>query len=174
MGAERIIFPGVGAAGSAMKSLKKLSLDHTIKEFFISGKPVLGICLGTQIIMGHSEENNTPCIGIVKGEVNAFPHDLISEEGEKLKIPHMGWNSIKPARSHPVLEGLNNDDEFYFVHSYYPKPSLTSHIIARTDYGKTFPSIVGFNNIIATQFHPEKSGKPGLVLLKNFCRWQPC
>lgn len=174
MGAERIIFPGVGAAGSAMKSLKKLSLDHTIKEFFISGKPVLGICLGTQIIMGHSEENNTPCIGIVKGEVNAFPHDLISEEGEKLKIPHMGWNRIKPARSHPVLEGLNSDDEFYFVHSYYPKPSLTSHIIARTDYGKTFPSIVGFNNIIATQFHPEKSGKPGLVLLKNFCRWQPC
>jgi len=172
--AERIIFPGVGAAGSAMKSLKELSLDHTIKKFFSSGKPVLGICLGTQIIMGHSEENDAQCIGIVQGEVKAFPHGLISEDGDKLKIPHMGWNRIKPTRSHPVLAGLHSDDEFYFVHSYYPEPSDKVHTIAHTDYGICFSSIIGFENMIATQFHPEKSGKPGLNFLENFCKWQPC
>lgn len=174
MDARRIILPGVGAAGSAMNSLKQMSLDHTIREFFKSGKPVLGICLGTQIVMGHSEENNTQCIGIVEGNVKAFPLDLASPDGEKLKIPHMGWNSIKLKKNHPVMDGLHNNDEFYFVHSYYPEPFNSSHIIAQTEYGKTFPSVVGFNNIIATQFHPEKSGKPGLVLLKNFCKWQPC
>ena len=172
--AERIIFPGVGAAGSAMESIKRLCLDKAIKHAFVSGKPVLGICLGTQIIMGHSKENDTSCLGIINGCVRAFPSDIKSRDESRLKIPHMGWNSIESKKQHPVLSGVRDDDEFYFVHGFYPDPTDKEHVIATTDYGISFASIIGFDNIIATQFHPEKSGKPGITLLKNFCMWKPC
>ena len=172
--AERVIFPGVGAAGSAMESIKRLGLDRAIKHAFATGKPILGICLGTQIIMGHSEENDTPCLGIINGYVRAFTTDIKSMDGDRLKIPHMGWNSIKSRSKHPVLSGVREDDEFYFVHGFYPDPVNKEHVIATTDYGISFASIIGFNNIIATQFHPEKSGRPGITLLKNFCLWKPC
>lgn len=168
--AEKIIFPGVGAAGSAMESLRRLGLDQAIKKAFSDGKPVFGICLGTQIIMQSSQENNTECIGIMAGSVKPFSENMTSEDGLKLKIPHMGWNRIHPIKNHPLLAGLKDDDEFYFVHSFYPAPAHQQHVVAKTDHGISFPSIIGFDNIFATQFHPEKSGKPGLKILNNFCR----
>ncbi len=172
--AERIVFPGVGAAGSAMASLARMGLDEAIKNAFYNGRPVLGICLGTQIIMAHSEENDTPCIGIIPGEVRAFSPDIQDRQNNTLKIPHMGWNKIHVRTSHPVLADVQPDDEFYFVHSYYPRPDHTEHVLATTEYGEHFPSVIGFRNIIATQFHPEKSGEAGLNLLRNFCKWEPC
>lgn len=174
-GADRVVFPGVGAAGSAMASLKRLKLDKAIKDAFASGKPVLGICLGTQIIMGQSDEDGgTGCLGIIDGNVPEFSTDMKAEDNSALKIPHMGWNRIKIRQEHPVLKGIGTQDEFYFVHGFYPAPGNTEHIIGETEYGITFASVMGFKNIIATQFHPEKSGRPGLALLKNFCEWTPC
>jgi len=174
LGSERIIFPGVGAAGSAMTSLKKMGLDQAILEAFTKGKPILGICLGTQIIMGHSMENDTACLGIVDGDVREFQPDMKSEDGSLLKIPHMGWNRIEIKQDHPVLAGVRENDEFYFVHSFYPDPAGQDNVLGVTDYGISFPSVIGFKNMIATQFHLEKSGEPGLTILKNFCRWEPC
>lgn len=171
--AQRIIFPGVGAAGAAMESLKRSGLDAVITEAFVSGKPILGICLGSQIILSHSEENNTPCLGILQGTVRAFAPENRSKDGQKLKIPHMGWNGIKIEKSHPLLAGVGADDEFYFVHSYYPEPQDNTSVIALTGYGISFASIIGFNNLFATQFHLEKSGRPGLKILDNFCKWKP-
>ncbi len=171
--AERIIFPGVGAAGAAMESLRRTGLDAVLKEALAAGKPVLGICLGSQIILTHSEENSTACMGILEGTVRAFAPDRGLEDGQKLKIPHMGWNSIRIDKSHPLLSGVGPEDEFYFVHSFYPDPRDADTVIAVTDYGITFASIVGLNNLFATQFHLEKSGRPGLKILDNFCRWKP-
>jgi glutamine amidotransferase len=172
--AERIIFPGVGAAGSAMKSLIRLGLDTAIRQAVESGKPVLGICLGTQIILQKSRENHAKCLGIIDGSVRAFSEIFQSENIKGLKIPHMGWNQINLKIDHPVFAGLKKDDEFYFVHGYYPLPDNMSQVIATTDYGINFPSIIGMNNLVATQFHPEKSGNPGLTILKNFSKWEPC
>lgn len=170
--AERIIFPGVGAAGSAMESLKRLRLDFIIRENFDSGKPILGICLGTQIIMTESQEDGgTACLGIIPGKTRAFPHPLRNTDQARLKIPHMGWNSVCVRNNHPVLSDLGNEDEFYFVHSFYPHPDNSDYVIGETDYGITFASVIGFRNLLATQFHPEKSGRPGLTMLKNFCMW---
>jgi glutamine amidotransferase len=171
--ADRIIFPGVGAAGSAMTSLKHLGIDAVLHEAFNQRKPMLGICLGTQIIMEYSEENQTPCLGIIPGIVRAFSPDLRDSDGKRLKIPQMGWNSVQPVKDHPVLAGLKETDEFYFVHGFYPEPAHSDHIVGTTRYGIQFASIVGYRNILATQFHLEKSGKPGLALLKNFCQWMP-
>jgi imidazole glycerol-phosphate synthase subunit HisH len=171
--ADRIIFPGVGAAGSAMNSLRRLGIDTALHEAFNQGKPILGICLGTQIIMGYSEENQTRCLGIIPGSVRAFPPDLCDSDGSRLKIPQMGWNSIHSRRKHPVLSGISDTDEFYFVHGYYPEPAQTDHILGTTGYGIQFASVVGYRNILATQFHLEKSGRPGLKLLNNFCQWNP-
>lgn len=173
-GAERVIFPGVGAAGSAMESLRKLGLDEAIRDFMTTGRPLLGICLGTQIITEYSQENDTPCLGLIKGKVSRFPSDMPSETGGVLKVPQMGWNRIDIRKNHPVLAGLNPYDEFYFVHGYYPQASNPEHIIAETEYGIVFSSVMGFENLLATQFHPEKSGRPGLRILKNFCGWKPC
>jgi glutamine amidotransferase len=172
--AERVIFPGVGAAGSAMESLKKYGLDKALHEAMKAGKPVLGICLGTQIITSFSEENQgTQCLGLVEGEVLCFPDDMKSPDGEKLKVPHMGWNNVKVLKDHPVLAGLKPEHQFYFVHSYYPMAKEAGNVLAQTEYGLTFSSVMGRDNLIATQFHPEKSGKPGLALLKNFIAWKP-
>ena len=171
--AERIIFPGVGAAGSAMESLKRTGLDSAITDAFNKGTPILGICLGTQVIMGHSEENETPCLGMINGLVRAFQADKATENGNRLKIPHMGWNSVVVKKEHPVLSGIGRNDEFYFVHGFYPDPEDPEHILGTTNYGILFASVVGFENLFATQFHIEKSGKPGLRMLENFCKWKP-
>ncbi|MEW6262774.1 MAG: imidazole glycerol phosphate synthase subunit HisH [Thermodesulfobacteriota bacterium] len=171
LSAERVIFPGVGAAGSAMNSLKRQGLAEVLAEVFHQGRPLLGICLGTQIIFEYSDEDHgTPCLGLLPGRVRRFPPDL-SRDGVRLKVPHMGWNGLHLVRNHPVLEGLTPEQEFYFVHAYYPEPAGEENVLARTDYGVTFASILARGSLIATQFHLEKSGRPGLNILDNFCRW---
>jgi len=170
--AERVIFPGVGAAGSAMGDLKRLGLDKALLASYHEGKPILGICLGTQIIMEWSEENNTPCLGLIKGRVLRFSENLTDQEGKRLKVPHMGWNGVARKRRHPILEGVPLDSEFYFVHGYYPAPADTSEVVGETDYGIPFASVLTSRNLVAVQFHPEKSGRPGLRILANFCGWK--
>jgi glutamine amidotransferase len=165
--AERLIFPGVGAAGSAMEGLHALGLEKTVRDYVASGKPFLGICIGCQVILDRSEEDGgTSCLGILPGGAKAF------EAGPGIKIPHMGWNQVRFARPHPVLEGIPDGAEFYFVHSYYPSPEDRAAVLGETEYGGvTFPSLMARGNMVACQFHAEKSGPYGLQLLKNFCAW---
>ena len=169
--ASRVIFPGVGAAGEAMAYLREKKLDSWLKNYMKTGKPLLGICLGTQIILDYSEENDTKCIGLVAGSTKRFP-DKLTSDGQLLKIPQMGWNSVKLRRSHPVFENVSSEAEFYFVHSYYPAPSDEAAVLGTTDYGIIFSSVLAKDNLVAMQFHPEKSGRPGLQILKNFCTWE--
>ena len=171
--AERVIFPGVGAAGSAMASLTRGGLDQALRDVRDQGTPLMGICLGAQIIFEDSEEDGgTRCLGLLPGTVRRFPLDHAENE-TRLKVPHMGWNTVAPARGHPVLAGIEPEHQFYFVHSYYPDPSDDSHVLGRTTYGLPFASIVGQGNLIACQFHLEKSGQPGLNVLDAFLRWVP-
>ncbi len=162
--ATRLVFPGVGAAGKAMATLQRLGLDQALKDCFRAGIPILGICLGAQIILEHSEENDTPCLGLLPGRTRMLP----LKPG--IKIPHMGWNKVRFLRSHPVFQGLPETAEYYFVHSYYPDPRETM-VLGLTDHGMEFPSALGRRNLVATQFHPEKSGRYGLQVLKNFLSW---
>ncbi|OEU78349.1 MAG: imidazole glycerol phosphate synthase, glutamine amidotransferase subunit [Desulfobacterales bacterium C00003060] len=168
---ERVIFPGVGAAGKAMADLRHLGLDKVMNQGFDAGKPILGICLGAQIILENSEENDARCLGLIPGGVKQFARPLFSEGNERLKIPHMGWNGVDLRKTHPVLEGIMPADEFYFVHSYYPMPASDEYVVGTTGYGIEFPSVIGYKNLIAMQFHPEKSGRAGLRILENFCNW---
>ncbi|MBO8144350.1 MAG: imidazole glycerol phosphate synthase subunit HisH [Thermodesulfobacterium sp.] len=171
--AERIIFPGVGAAKSAIESLKKFGLDEFLKESFLNGIPIFGICLGTQIIFDFSEEDGgTQTLGLIKGKVVKFPQPLVWMD-EKLKVPHMGWNKVNWIKPHPVFEGLDPDYEYYFVHSYFGIPENKDVICGITFYGINFVSAIAYKNLVAVQFHPEKSGKPGLQILKQFCEWKP-
>ena len=162
--AERLIFPGVGSAGQAMEQLEKTGMDEAIKEFHKSGKPILGICLGAQIILDYSAENKTKCLGLMEGVVYRL-------SGNNVKVPHMGWNSIIQYKDHPVLANIENGTDFYFLHSYFSSPMSHRVIVAGTEYGFLFASIIAEDNIFATQFHPEKSGSEGLQLLRNFCEW---
>ena len=172
--AKRVIFPGVGAAGTAMEDLKKTGMGEALKEIYLRKIPLLGICLGTQVIFEYSEEDNTPCLGILSGTVKAFPYPLKDpEEGEILKVPHMGWNYVEFIKPHPVFVNIPPGAEFYFVHSYYPSPQCPENIFGITDYGIKFSSVVASKSLVAVQFHPEKSGRPGLKILDNFCRWRP-
>jgi glutamine amidotransferase len=171
--AQRIIFPGVGAAGAAMSSLKTLGLDGVLKEQAAAGIPILGICIGSQVVLEHSEENDTRCLGLIRGRVAAFPTGLTDVSGRSLKIPHMGWNRIRIRSDHPCLAGIGPEDEFYFVHSYYPVPDDPAAVLATADYGVTFAAVIARGRLVATQFHLEKSGRPGLRMLKNFCTWNP-
>ena len=171
LASERVVFPGVGAAGKAMADLRHLGLDGVLRQVFENGKPFLGICIGAQIILDRSEEDRVHCLGLIPGEAKAFPVPLMSGDNERLKIPHMGWNGLRLFRKHPVLNGIRPEDEFYFVHSYYPMPAFDTHVIGTTEYGIRFPSVIGNRNLIAMQFHLEKSGAPGLRILKNFCHW---
>jgi len=166
--AERIIFPGVGHAGTAMAVLKARGLDQALREAFRQGTPILGTCVGAQIILAHSEEGDTTCLGLIDGDCERFrPAD------PALKVPHMGWNevSLLAARDHPVLRGIPDRSEFYFVHSYYLRPADPADVLATAEHGVTFPAIVGHGNLIATQFHSEKSGPVGLQIMRNFARW---
>ncbi len=164
LSADRVVFPGVGAAGAAMETIRASGLDAVIREVIERGTPFLGICLGTQIIFDASEEDGASCLGILAGTVRRFP-------GTCGKIPHMGWNTISRLRDHPLLDGIDEDAWFYFVHSYYPGPARREDVVAVTSYGINFASVVAAKNVFAAQFHPEKSGGPGLRLLENFCRW---
>lgn len=167
--AERLIFPGVGAAGSAMEGLRDLKLDQTVRDFVASGKPFLGICIGCQVILASSDEDGgTACLGILPGTVKAF------QPAPGVKIPHMGWNQVDFTRAHPVLAGIPSGSDFYFVHSYYPALETPSDGLGETRYaGVAFPAIYARANVVACQFHTEKSGPVGLRLLKNFCGWEP-
>jgi glutamine amidotransferase len=171
MQAERIIFPGVGAAGKAMSDLKRLKLDQALIDSCGAGKPILGICIGTQVIMEWSEENDTQCLGLIKGGVRRFNEGMVGEDGRRLKVPHMGWNGVQFNRDHPLFEGVPPESEFYFVHSYYPLPEESKAVLGETDYGSRFASVIARKNLFAVQFHVEKSGRPGLRILSNFCEW---
>jgi len=163
--ATRVIFPGVGAAGKAMATLRELGLDQALRQSFGRGIPILGICLGAQIILEHSEENDTACLGLLPGRTQVLPRS------PGLKIPHMGWNRVRFLRPHQVFTGLPEGAEYYFVHSYYPAPAETSMVVGVTDHGLEFPCAIAWRNLVATQFHPEKSGRFGLQILENFLAW---
>jgi glutamine amidotransferase len=169
--ADRVILPGVGSAGQAMLDLKQRGIDTALHEVYESGKPLLGICLGSQIILQQSEENKTACLGLLSGKVQHFPVPLLTEHGHALKVPHMGWNRVRFVRRHPVFRDVAPECEFYFVHSYVPVPDSEDSIIGITEYGIPFATVVGERNLVAVQFHPEKSGPAGLTILKNFCQW---
>jgi len=164
--AERIIFPGVGHAKSAMASLKSKKIDTALKNAFAKGTPIMGICLGTQIILSHSEEGDTDTLGLIDGKCVKF-----NLSDKSLKIPHMGWNNVKIIKPHFIMKDLTPADEMYFVHSYFPQPADKSCVFATTDYGIDFCCAMGYKNLFAVQFHPEKSGEVGLSLLRNFAVW---
>jgi|TARA_B100000315_G_scaffold256845_1_gene303862 glutamine amidotransferase len=167
--AERIIFPGVGAATSAVDTLRERGLDEALLSAFERGTPILGICLGAQITLEHTEEDDRDCLGMVEGVCRRFePQD------PAMKVPHMGWNGVEITQPHPLLEGVEDGDEFYFVHSYFPCPSSQDNIYAVTDYGTRFCSALGRQNLFATQFHLEKSGRFGLSVLSRFAHWNGC
>lgn len=162
--ADKMIFPGVGEAAQAMKRLKESALDKVVKDFAASGKPLFGICLGAQILFDHSEESDTQCLGILPGNVRLFSSDM------GLKIPHMGWNTLKHS-NHTLFKDLPQDKSFYFVHSYYIEAAESTDVIGTSDYGIDFCASVARDNVMATQFHPEKSGEWGLQILKNFIEY---
>ncbi|SJZ43993.1 imidazole glycerol phosphate synthase subunit HisH [Garciella nitratireducens] len=160
---EAMILPGVGAFKDAMEQLKKYNLVDAIKEYAHSKKPILGICLGMQILFDKSwEDGQWKGLGVLKGEIIPFDN--------RLKIPHMGWNQLIPGRLDRIGEGLEKDPYVYFVHSYYLKPKDPKDVVFWTEYGTKVPAVVRKDNIIGMQFHPEKSGKTGMKLLENFGR----
>ncbi len=162
--ADKIIFPGQGAARKCINSIFDKNLDKVIKKIS-NEKPFLGICMGMQVLMDYSEENNgTDCLGLIKGKVKKFQ----STQKNQMKIPHMGWNKISKRNEHPIWNKIDNDSYFYFVHSYFIEPDDKTNIIGETKYGDNFCSVIAKNNIIAIQGHPEKSSKAGLQFLKNF------
>ncbi|MFW6158410.1 MAG: imidazole glycerol phosphate synthase subunit HisH [Planctomycetota bacterium] len=164
--AERVIFPGVGAAGATMRNLRELGLDALLRdEIFPNGTPMLGICIGIQILFERSEEDDTTCLGILPGRVRRF------DESHGLKIPQIGWNQVTFEKPHPIFRGVRDGAHYYFVNSYVPEPANDSLVYARAEYGESFPCVVGRANLVATQFHLEKSGPVGLKMLDNFCGW---
>jgi glutamine amidotransferase len=144
----------------------RTGLAAALKEAYAAGIPILGICIGAQIVLDRSEEGDTPCLGIIPGTTVRFKF-----QDKSLKIPHIGWNSVKATQPHPLLDGIDKEDEFYFVHSYYPQPAKKENIYAVSDYGGEFCCAVGNKNLFAVQFHPEKSGRFGLQMLKRFAAW---
>ena len=166
---DAVILPGVGSSNAVMKSLINLDLTEEIKDFGVSGKPLLCICVGMQVLFDKSDEGNTKCLGIINGNVKKFPEKMIDANNRKMKIPHMGWNKVNIInQKHKILKNIPNNSYFYFVHSFYCDPKEKSKIIANTDYGMEVCSVVGDDNIIGTQFHPEKSGDIGISIYKNF------
>ena len=163
--AEAAIFPGVGEAASSMAELTRTGLDEGMRRFLASGRKMLGICIGCQVIFERSEERDTECLGLLKGSVRRFPG------ASGLKVPHMGWNTVHFTRAHPVFQGIPQDSSFYFVHSYYPEPADASIVAGETEYGLRFASCIARGNLVAFQFHLEKSGALGVKLLSNFLAW---
>ncbi len=159
--ADALIVPGVGAAADTMANLVRHRLVEPIKEYIASGRPFLGVCMGQQALFDVSEEGGRhECLGVLPGRVVRLP--------EGLKVPHMGWNQVRQVKPHPIFAGIPDNSFFYFVHSYYPSPEDPGVVIGETEYGVTFPSVVARDNVVATQFHPEKSGEMGLRMYANF------
>jgi glutamine amidotransferase len=169
--AERVVFPGQGAARDCMKQLKSLELDEVVLHA-AHEKPFLGICMGMQVLMSHSEENQgVACMNLYAGDVRAFSDQALREQMQSLKIPHMGWNEVTQKQVHPLWHDIKDNSRFYFVHSYYVDPQDKTLLAGTTQYGIEFASVIARDNVFAAQFHPEKSAHDGLQLLKNFCRW---
>jgi len=164
--AGKIIFPGVGAAKTAMENLNKTGIGEAVKNAVKKGVPVLGICIGCQIILESSEEDGgVQCLGLLEGKAVKFKNE------PNLKIPHIGWNQVNFAKEHPIFKGISEGSNFYFVHSYHPAIPATGFVYGTTTYGsQTFPSVIGKDSLIATQFHLEKSGDVGLKVLGNFSK----
>lgn len=164
---EKLIFPGVGDAAYAMEQLAATGFDAFLKKWALDGKPLMGICLGSQIIFDSSEEGNVNCLGLIPGDIRHF--DNLPKK-ETLKIPHMGWNNLERKNgSSKLLEGVPENADFYFVHSYVICPRDNDVVKATASYMVEVPAVVQKDNVVACQFHPEKSGEPGLKILKNFC-----
>ena len=161
--ADAAVLPGVGAGDAAMQALRRRGLDEPIKEFVASGRPFLGVCLGLQLLVDRTEEGDVPCLGIVAGKTRRLP--------SALKVPHMGWNQVELRKCHPVFEGIPSNAYLYFVHSYYAVPEDEDVVAGVSDYGISFCSAIARDNLVATQFHPEKSGAIGLKLYENFVKY---
>ena len=169
--ADRVVFPGVGAIRDCLHELQTRELLEVVRACAVD-RPFLGICLGMQALLDFSEENDgTQALGILPGRVLRFSGDLREGEGPPLKIPHMGWNQVRPTGTHPLWQGIPADSRFYFVHSYYTAPADPTLTTATTTYGQVFTCAVGRSNLFAVQFHPEKSQRAGLTFLANFMRW---
>jgi imidazole glycerol-phosphate synthase subunit HisH len=169
--AKRVVFPGQGAAPDCMREIEARGLKEVIRQAALT-KPFLGICMGQQVLFEHSEEGDTPCLGILPGRVRRFPADAMHDDaGQRLKVPHMGWNEVHQTADHPMWKGIANDTRFYFVHSYYVEAGEPDLVAGFTLYPFAFTSAVARDNMFAVQFHPEKSQSAGLALLANFVTW---
>lgn len=172
--ADRVVLPGVGAIRDCMAEIRHKGVDDVVQEVITSQRPLLGICVGMQVILEHSEENGgVDCLGLLPGRVKFFGKGLKDDSGEKLKVPHMGWSPVHQNRPHALWEGIEDDARFYFVHSYHAHASDESMAVGRCDYSVNFDVALAKDNIFAVQFHPEKSAENGLKLLENFLNWTP-
>lgn len=171
--ADRVVFPGVGGIRDCMSEIRRLKCDQLLVDALVAQhKPVLAICVGMQALLTHSEENNgVDCLDIVPGEVRYFGNPLTDEQGNRLKVPHMGWNEVEQVGSHPLWNGIADMTRFYFVHSYYVNATDRSLVAGRLQYGASADAALARDNLFAVQFHPEKSHTAGLKLLKNFLEW---
>jgi glutamine amidotransferase len=171
--AERIVLPGQGAMRDCMRELAGSGVLPALIDA-LATKPVLGVCVGMQMLLDHSEEQDTPGLGLIPGRVRRFElAGRLQPDGSRYKVPQMGWNRVRQTRPHALWAGIPDDAWFYFVHSYYAAPADSVHSVGDTDYGARFTSAVARDNIFATQFHPEKSAAQGLALYRNFLRWSP-
>lgn len=171
--ADRVVFPGVGAMRDCMAEIRRLQCDALLADALLKDrKPVLAICVGMQALMDHSEENGgVDCLGLIPGAVRHFGRPLTGAAGERLKVPHMGWNVVQQLNEHPLWAGIPGATRFYFVHSYYVHAEDRSLVTGRLDYGVSADAALARDNLFAVQFHPEKSHTAGLQLLKNFIQW---
>ncbi len=171
--ADRVVFPGVGAIRDCMAEIRRLRCDELLMRALTDErKPVLAICVGMQALMDRSEENDgVDCLGLIPGEVRFFGHPLADADGQRLKVPHMGWNEVQQVRGHPLWAGIADSARFYFVHSYYVKAREQALVAGAVDYGVSIDAALARDNLFAVQFHPEKSHTAGLRLLKNFLEW---
>ncbi len=171
LAADKVIFPGVGAIRDCMAEILRLGIDQVVAEVAAS-KPMLGICVGMQALMQSSEENNgVDCLGMFPGSVKFFGSPHHDHDGQRLKVPHMGWNQLHQTIDHPMWNGIEQDSRFYFVHSYYVQTTAPSLVAATADYGVEIHAALCRDNVFAVQCHPEKSSSAGLQLLKNFLAW---
>ena len=171
--AERVVLPGQGAMRDCMRELDESGLREAVLEA-AANKPLMGVCVGMQMLLDHSEEQDTPGLGLIPGRVRRFQLDgQLQPDGSRYKVPHMGWNQVRQTQSHPIWQGVPDESFFYFVHSYFAVPENLAHSAGESDYGGSFTCVVARDNIFASQFHPEKSAAHGLALYRNFLHWKP-